>query len=249
MLQIALSRKDYRMSAKPNGTELINSLAAPAYTIAMTSRLTGITRWSITRYLRGYNYKITKEEIYKKFKPPIINQSQCNSTYASFLDLVDLLYIKEFLNRGFSLQRLRLALSEAKEYLGSPHFARSQFYTHSDQIILKLPKNGVLIALMTGGQYAIPEIAKKLNKKLDFEDITEFGFARRWFPKGKTGNIVIDPQISFGRPSLIGYGVATANIYDLFLGENEQIIPVSEWFGIPTPKIKTAVQFERNLWV
>jgi uncharacterized protein (DUF433 family) len=228
--------------------EIINSLSSPAYTIAFTSRLTGITRWSVSRYLRGYEYVLDKKKKNRTYKPPIVNQSEEDSTYASFLDLIDLLYVKEFLNRDFTLQYLRLALAEAKHHLGSPHFARSEFYTSSEQIILKLPKDGALIALMTGGQLAIPEIAKKLSKKLDFETATGYNFARRWYPYGKNVPIVIDPQIAFGKPIVAGYSVATSNIYDLYLGENKNYKTVSRWFDIPVPEIKTAVQFEHSLW-
>lgn len=235
------------MLSHSNGNSLQSSLDAPAYTIATTSRLTGITRWSVKRYLRGYDYKITKEAIDKRHRPPVVEQSE-ESIYASFLDLIDLLFVKEFLKRGFTLQYLRRALAEAKHYLGTDHFARSAFYTSKDRIILKLPQDGALLALMTGGQLAIPEIAKKLSQRLEFEDITGYGFARRWYPKGKKGLIVIDPQISFGRPTLIGTGISTANIYDLYLGENKNLSTVSRWFDIPAPEIKTAVQFEHSLW-
>ena len=232
------------MSSSSTSNELINSLSIPAYSIAFTSRLVGIQSWSVARYLRGYfEYK------YQVQQPPIIEQSKTGSTYASFLDLIDLIYVKEFIQRGFTIQYLRRALAEAKYYLGSPHFARSEFYTSKNEIVLRLPKDGNLIALMTGGQLTIPEITKKLSDKLDFEDITEFGFARRWYPKGKNGLIVIDPQISFGRPTLVGYSVPTSNIYDLYLGESEKYSTVSKWFDIPVPEIKTAVQFEHSLWV
>jgi uncharacterized protein (DUF433 family) len=236
------------MATGGNGNELIKSLNAPAYSISETSRLVGIPPWSVSRYLRGYEFKyLARDEMLEVRKPPIVSQSVEKSTYASFLDLIDLLFVKEFLKRKFTLQYLRHALLEAKERLGTPHFARSVFYTSGNEIILKLPQDGYLIALMTGGQIAIPNIIEELSKKLDFEDITEFGFARRWYPRGRDGLIVIDPQIAFGRPTLMGHGVATGNIYDLYLGEKENYLSVSEWFNIPIPKIKTAVQFEHSL--
>ncbi len=236
------------MATGGKGNELIKSLNAPAYSISETSRLVGIPPWSVSRYLRGYEFKyLARDEMLEVRKPPIVSQSVEKSTYASFLDLIDLLFVKEFLKRKFTLQYLRHALLEAKERLGSPHFARSVFYTSGNEIILKLPQDGYLIALMTGGQIAIPNIIEELSKKLDFEDITEYGFARRWFPRGRDGSIVIDPQIAFGRPTLVGHGIATGNIYDLYLGENENYLAVSEWFNIPIPQIKTAVQFEHSL--
>ncbi len=238
------------MTSYSNGEKLLRSLSAPAYSIATTSRLVGITRWSIVRYLRGYEYKhFIDEEEFPVHQPPVINQSLEDSTYASFLDLVDLLVVKEFLDRGFTLQRLRPAFDEVRNRLGTHHFATSKFYTHGDQITLELPSDGTMIALLTGGQIAMGEITRKLSVKLDFEDVTEHGFARRFYPQGKAGAVVIDPEISFGRPVLIGYGVATSNIYDLYLGEDRQAEPVSSWFNIPVPQIETAVQFEHSLWV
>lgn len=232
-----------------NGDKLYKSLDAPAYSIAEASRLSGIPRWTVGRYLRGYKYTYpTKEETRKGHQPPVVSQSDAGTTYASFLDLMDLLIVKELLERGFPLQRLRPILQEAREYLGTAHLVRSVFYTSPHKITLKLPEEGQMVALFSGGQGAIPEIIKRLDKKLDFESITEFGFAERWYPNGPDGGIVIDPEISFGRPTVIGYGTATNNIYDLFLGESKQIEPVSEWFNIPAPKIQTAVQFEHSLW-
>ncbi len=232
------------MFSKTNASNLLNSLETPAYSVAFTSRIVGITRWRVARYLRGYF-----EYQYNTRQPPVVEQSRKGCICASFLDLVDLLYVKEFIRRGMSLQRVRLALEEAKKYLGTPHFARSTFYTSKNEIVLKLPKDGVLIALLTGGQITIPEITEILSDKLDFENVTEFGFVNKFYPRTKEGMIVIDPQISFGRPTLIGHGTATANIYDFYLGENQGIQSASDWFNIPIPQIKTAVQFEHSLCV
>ena len=233
-----------------NTSYFYKSLDTPAYSIAEASRLVGMPKWTVRRYLQGYDYKYSsKGLIYESNQPPVIKHSKKEKlTYASFLDLIDLLFVKDFLHRGFSLQFLRKALDEAREYLGTPHFARSVFFTKGSQIILELPNNGNMIALLTGGQSAMPEIIKKLSDKIEFEDVTEFGLAKRWYPKGRNGLIVIDPQISFGRPTLVGRGVATSNIYDLYIGENEQIHEVSEWFNIPAPEIQAAVQFEHGLW-
>lgn len=229
--------------------KLINTLSAPSYPIFQTSHLVGISRWTVKRYLRGYGYTYYVKGAPKDgHQPPVVDPSR-QSNYASFLDLIDLLYVKEFLKRGFSLFHLRQALGEARERLGSPHFARKVFYTNGNQIILKLPQDGALVALMTGGQLTIQQITEQLSERLDFEDITTYGLASRWYPNGKKGNIVLDPLISFGQPTLIGYGTSTSNIYDLYLGERKKIPPVSEWFNIPSPLIKTAVQFEQGLWM
>lgn len=222
-------------------SELYKSLSAPTYSIADASRLTGIGKWSVSRWLRGYKYEGGEQgPVIRRSIPP-------QSTYASFLDLIDLLFVKRFIERGIPLQRIRKAADEAIGYTGTPHFARSTFFTSNRNIILKLI-SGDMVALLRHGQRAMGEIIEKVYDKLDFEEVTEYGFARRWYPNGKDGHIVIDPLISFGRPTLLGYGVATNNIFDLYLGEDKKIEPVGEWFNIPVPKIQAAVHFEHSLW-
>ena len=228
-----------------------NILNAPAYSIAEASRLVDMKSWTVRRYLQGYAYNYSHwDSIQRRTRPPVVKDEDRNKeTYASFLDLVDLLIVKEFLKRGFKLPTLRKALDEAREYLGTYHLGRNVFFTSGDhEIVLELPEDGVMIALLTGGQAVIPEITKSLSDKLEFEDVTQYGFANKWYPKGMNGRIVIDPEISFGRPTLIGRGVATNNIYDLFLGENCEIEPVAKWFNIPVPEVQAAVQFEHSLW-
>jgi uncharacterized protein (DUF433 family) len=171
------------------------------------------------------------------------------STYASFLDLIDLLFVKRFIERGFTLQYVRKALKDARKYLGTPHFARNKFFTGSKQIILELPTGSEMIALLTGGQEAMNEVIEQVYDKLEFEEVTEFGFANRWYPtpEGKQGLIVIDPQVSFGRPAIKGRGIATENVYDLYLGELEKVEPVSNWFQLPRHEVQAAVRFEAAL--
>jgi uncharacterized protein (DUF433 family) len=219
---------------------LYKTLSAPAYSIAETSRLTGIKKWSVSRWLRGYKYYGGElDPVIKREIPP-------ESTYASFLDLIDLLFVKKFIETGFSLQHIRKALDEARDYLGTRHFARNKFFTSSNEIILELPE-GDMVALLTDGQRAMGEVIENVFDKVDFEEITEFRFVKRWFPKGRDGYIVIDPLISYGRPTIDGSGIATENIFDLYLGEDEKIDPVKYWFDLPEYKIQAAVNFETSL--
>jgi uncharacterized protein (DUF433 family) len=195
----------------------------------------------------GYEYTYTvRSEKREGKQDSVVTRSE--EPQASFLDLIDLLFVKRFIEHGYTLQFLRQALEEARRLLGTPHFARNKFFTHGKQITLELsPKSKYMIALMTGGQSAMSEIVEQLDDKIDFEDITGFGLANRWYPRGKEGLIVVDPQIAFGRPTIIGRGVAAENIYDLYLGEKRKIEPVSNWFKIPRHEIKAAIRFQSSL--
>ena len=230
-----------------NWSDYFNILNSPTYSIAEVSRLVNMNPWTVKRYLQGYEYDYLNS---KTVQPPVVKNGKSNrAIFASFLDLVDLIFVREFMRRGFGLPTLRSALDEARERLGTPHFARSLFFTSgSKEIILKLPKDGSMIALLTGGQSAMPQIIELLSNKLEFEDVTGYGFVKKWYPRGNKGLIVIDPEISFGRPILKGRAVPTHNIYDLYLGEKKKTKPVSEWFNIPVPELDAAISFEQHLW-
>ena len=113
----------------------------------------------------------------------------------------------------------------------------------SDKIILQLNDNS-MVALLSHGQRAMSPIIEQIFDKLDFEHTTKLGFARRWYPLGKNGLIVIDPQVSFGRPTVIGRSVATNNIYDFYLGEKQNSNSASQWLNIPPHEFR--LQFISN---
>jgi hypothetical protein len=47
----------------------------------------------------------------------------------------------------------------------------------------------------------------------------------------------------------MGSGIATENIFDLYLGENKKIGLVKNWFDLPRHKIQAAVRFETSLGI
>jgi uncharacterized protein (DUF433 family) len=234
--------------------ETYQVLNAPSYPIAEASRLVGISNGRIARWLRGYEYTYevaSGTEIRGGSQEPVVQRTVSEeSSYVTFLELIDLLYVKKFLDKNFSLYHIRKLLNDARKYTNIPHFASSRFLAYGNKIFLdqkKSSKGSNLIALLTGGQFAFREIIEQIGDKIDFENITGYELASRLYPLGKNGDIVIDPRISFGKPTIIGYRITTSNIYDTFLGENKEIKNISKWYKIPAGKIASAVRFETSL--
>lgn len=231
-------------------TNQLASLEAPTYTIAQAARLAGISRGQVKRWLRGYKFKYKINDglvtVEKNQTPLVYSASNLEIPNVSFIDLIELLFVKEFIGEGFSLQKIRKALYEAEYHLGKRRFARNIFFTDGSNIYLQMPKDSKsIMKLMSGGQWAIPEIIVDLGNKIEFSDVT--GLATRWYPVGKTGYIVVDPEIAFGRPIVAGSGISTHNIFDLFQGEKGEIAPVKNWFNISEPAISAAISFEQSL--
>jgi hypothetical protein len=211
------------------------------YQSSEVGRLVGINTTRVRRWLKGYNY-YNGSDI--RHIEPVLHRSdsKASSNYASFFDLIDLLFAKQFLDNGISLQKLRKALDEATDVLGTNHFARETFFSDGKNIYLKVKKhNGNLLQLLSGGQWVIAPIIVQLAKQIEFDHHT--GFARRWVPQAGGGLIVLDPLISFGRPS-IKKGIDTASIYDLYIAEGESIARVCSWMKLTPPEVEAAVKFE-----
>lgn len=218
----------------------------PMYFTAETARLVNISRYRVRRWLEGYEYSCIAG---RRRQQPVVRkgwQDKDYPHYASFLDLVDLLFVKRFLDYGISLQKLRKALDEAKEILGTNHFARQSFFTDGKNICLKVKNKGnAILELLSDGQWVISDIIKQLAHQIDFDESSEL--ARRWRPVEGNGLVVLDPMISFGRPIIVDKGITTENISDLFFAEREKMGPVCDWMELTSKEVEAAVKFERHL--
>ena len=215
----------------------------PRYTIAEAGRIVGLSPGRVRRWLQGYSFHFDKKVV--EMGPVVTRLSK--SKYASFLDLMDLLFVKRFVQEGLSLQKIRAALSEAQSIVDGHHFAQRSFMTDGQNIYLRVKssKSENLLQLFSGGQWVIEEFIIHLAKQIDFDQST--GFAERWYPSGRHGRIVLDPKFSFGAPTIIGKGVRTANIYDLFIGENENVEATADWLDLTKEDVKAAVAYEQSI--
>ena len=222
----------------------------PMYSARMAAKLVGISKDRVRRWVKGYDFRYTLPNRIRKVsqKPVIQRDYEGDSPYITFIELIDLLFVKEFLVRGFSLQKIRNALHEVENNIGHKHFANETFFIDSKSIYLKvknLPKNSAILELLSDGQWVIEPFIRDLSLKVDFNEVNHI--ANRWYPLGRKGLIIIDPKISFGRPTIIQRGIATDNIYDLYLGESKNIKNVCEWMNLEVKEVEAAVFFEEKL--
>lgn len=196
------------------------------YSPTMASRLVGLESSRVRRWLQGYEYTYQ---------------------YASFVDLIDLLFVKKFVEHGISVQRLRKALEEAVDLTGDHHFAQRRFWTDGRKVFLQIKDKPAeaLLELLSGGQWVIAPIIKQVAHQIEFDAVT--GVSTRWFPLGKDKSVVVDPSVAFGAPTIAGRGVQTANVFDLYKGEGRNIGRVSAWLDLPPAVVQHAVEFEQTL--
>ena len=221
----------------------LDRLDRPSYAATEAGRLVGLTATRVRRWLTGYGYTYGDSV---RHRPPVLQRRGTTGSYASFLELVDLLFVKRFLDHGISLQRVRLALDEAHTILGTRHFARQTFFADGRSIFLQIREEGdAILELISGGQWVIAPVIRKLAQQIEFE--SPEGLARRWYPLGREKPVVLDPFVSFGAPSIAGRGVKTANVHDLFVAEHRSLEAVRGWWDLTDMEIQSAVEFEVGL--
>lgn len=211
------------------------------YTLQQASRISGAKSSEVSRWLFGYNAGENK-------RIPPLWQTQImdvEEKVIGFRDLMELRIVKAFSSHGVPIQLIRIALKHAKEIFGTDYpFTSHRFLTDGRSIFYE--------ALDQGGE----DLTDLVKRQLVFESIirpqlyqgivfSSLGQAVRWFPqKGK--NIVLDPEVSFGRPVLTAYGVPTEIIAHAMKVEQDAKT-VAVQFEIPVDKIRAAVKFEEQL--
>jgi uncharacterized protein (DUF433 family) len=233
---------------------MMKLLDKPMYPVAFTSRLAKVRPDSVRRWLKGYTYKYTVgngTQLRSGSKGPMVRREGAKgSIYASFLDLVDLLFIKAFLDKGHTLNQLRAAFKEADELIGGHHFAQRKFFSDGRKIYLQIKGKdsaSAIMQLMSGKQWVIKPIIEQLADKIDFNTVT--GYAEKWYPLSNNRSIALDPCRSFGKPIIVSSGTPTSTIYDLYIAEDRNLEPVQEWMGLTEHEVNSAVEFEQWLAV
>lgn len=222
-------------------------LHLPAYSVAEAARIVGIHSSRALRWLRGYRYTWAVSGLPQAARQgPIVRGS--SEEGASFLDLMELRFAKAFLDRGFSLQKIRRALKEAETLIHPDHpFARRAFYTTQNRILLDLDRTAgpTLVELLSGGQLLFRDMMKSAALHLDFDASSHL--TNRYWPLGRHRHVVLDPTQCFGAPTLNSRSVRTRNLYDFWKAESESIEATADWFALPPAQVQDAIDFECQL--
>lgn len=216
------------------------------YTINDAQKLTGISKYKISRWTNGYTYKKNSINI---AVPSVYNNDydEIESHKAiSFLDLIEILFINSFEKYKISLQSIRKAATYASKILKTKHpFAKKAFYTDGKTILARIAdeNNDPELLDLLKKQYQIDSIIMPhLYKCIDFN---KYELAEKWWPLGKENGIVVDPSRNFGKPIINNYNIRIETIIDLYKA-GHSIDEIAEWYEIDKSSINSALHFNSN---
>jgi uncharacterized protein (DUF433 family) len=164
----------------------------------------------------------------------------------SFLELMELHFIKLFRDAGVSLPTIRKAAKTAARQFGAEHpFAMHRFDTDGRTIFATLARGeskAALVEDLKHGQYVFDTIVRPFFKKLEYGRDE----AIRFCPLGTGKRVVLDPARQFGKPIDNGTGVPTASLYHAVMA-GEDPVAVARWFDVPLDAVRAAITFEKSL--
>ena len=223
----------------------MNLLETGIYSVPDAARLTGVAPGRIRRWLRGYSFRYGQ----KKYTSPAVWQGQWppagKSLALGFLDLIEIRFVKAFIEAGVSWATLRLARARAQESFRVSHpFCENRFLTDGRKLLVEVQLESGESSLLDviSRQQVFVQTVRPCFKDLEFQD----GRVVRWWPLGEGGTIVVDPRRCFGQPILARSGVPTEALARAAAATN-LLAELARWYQVNEVEVRDAVEFEQRL--
>jgi uncharacterized protein (DUF433 family) len=220
---------------------------APSYGIVEAAHYLNIPKATLRSWVLGRNY-LTNHGAQNFL--PLITIADRERKLLSFINLVEA-HVLAAIRRGHNIElpKIRSALEYTQSRLGiSRPLAEQQFET--DGVNLFVEKLGELICVSENGQQAMREILISHLKRIERDPrgvpIKLFPFTRSTRLVDERQSIVIDPSISFGRPSLSNTGIPTAILAERYKA-GDSIDALAEDYGAQREAIEEAIRCELEL--
>ena len=217
----------------------------PAYSYKEAEKYLHIPKDTIRSWVKGRTYE-TKQG--KRFSEPLIELPQPDAKALSFTNLVEAHVLRAIrVEHDVRLDQIRIALSFISEELGYPHPLVREDFLKTDGQSIYVEHLERLLDASKGGQIAIRET---LDIYLTRIEVDEQGIASRLFPfvhpdrvKDEPKVIVIDPNISFGRPVIAGTRIPTQVLAERHqAGESVELL--AEDYRCDHTLIQIALEYE-----
>ena len=216
-----------------------STLERHVYGVGQASALLGMRHDKVRGWLDGYERSGVKY-------PPVIREVSTGSDVVTWGEFVELGYLREYRRARVSLQHIRPVIQRLRAELGVLYpLAHSRPWVYERQLVLRIQEEARLdsslaIIIRSGQELMLAPAVESYLLKVEFTD----DVVARLRPAGKTSPVIIDPEFSFGRPSV--RGVATERIAELYRrGDSPDFL--AEAYELPLADINAAIAYETQL--
>jgi uncharacterized protein (DUF433 family) len=222
-------------------------LGTGVYTAPEAARLVGLRPERVRRWTAGYSYTAGGEvrassPIFKRDLPAIEGR-----VALSFHDLVEVLFVRQFLTTGVSMPTIRQAAIDAAEMLKTAHpFSMREFATDGQEIFRRYIDDAGVERMLTMGrnkQTVFTQVIAPLLRELEYA--LEPQQAVRWWPLGRDKSVIVDPRRNLGEPTVADYGVPTRILFGAHVA-GESVDAIADWYEVPIERVRDAIAFEQG---
>jgi uncharacterized protein (DUF433 family) len=218
----------------------------PAYGITEAAHYLRMPRATLRSWVAGRYYPT---EAGRRFFAPVIGLPDKHRLLLSFMNLVEA-HVLDATRREHEvpLPKVRKALDYLRGQFPSRHPLADQVF-ETDGLDLFIQKYGRLINISRDGQLAMRSLLEAHLRRIERDPkglpVKLYPFVRkRQADEPKV--VVIDPYVSFGRPVLVGTGIATAVIAERYKA-GESVDDLAGDYGRPRFEIEEAIRCELEI--
>ena len=172
-----------------------------------------------------------------------------DETYLDFRDLMELRVVAGLIDEGLAPAYVRGIYEAVADEIDderpfSTETFRSRFQTNGRRLYRRTVErgSGVRLEEVLTGQHEFERIIRPSLRNVEFER----GLAARWMPEQGRGDVVLDPNRSFGTPVAMRSGVPTRSLLDAY--ERTGSYRAAAWeYEVGERDVRSAVQFEQRL--
>lgn len=222
-------------------------LGVGLYTLPDAARILRVSPSKLRWWVREYTYHARGRAYFHK--PVIRRRFENDHPPLTFLELIELLFIKLFRTEGVSMPTIRHAASAATQLFDTNYpFAVKRFDTDGKRIFATLTESAGqkrILEELGRGQLVFEEFVRPFFRKLDYLGNAE---VLRYWPLGRSRRVVLDPAREFGAPIDARTGVPTAALFNAVATEGtNRVDKVASWFEVPLQAVRDALDYERSI--
>lgn len=214
----------------PNG---VATQGAYSYPVAAT--YLGVSAKVVATWSNGYTRKVRYSDDRKSYAPVL--QTEHERGYVTFLELVELIYCREFRRHGVSLATIRAAAENLAREVGPYPFATRELVVHGRALVERLGED---LGLDAASRQVVFDLGTAIKPNVAYDATGRIG--RMYVATGNA--VLLDPRVRFGEPVLTSRPVPTRAIASLYRAEEGRIETVADYFGISEREVEAAVGFE-----
>lgn len=219
----------------------------PIYSIVDAARYLNIPVSTLRTWIKGRSYP-TKTG-HKDFRP-LIQRPDPDYSQLSFTNLIEAHVLRVIRTvHNIPLDKVRLALDYISEQFKTEHPLVLKKFS-SDGVDLFIEQVEHLINASRSGQLVMKQVLNHLLTRIEWD---EENIAARLFPfieaygeDSPEKIITIDPNISFGKPTISKTGVPTKIVTELY-DAGDSLEEIASDYNCTLLQIKTAILFESKL--